>query len=39
MAQQAASMYAQNTAEKESYLKYYTEYYASQIKAVSYNEN
>lgn len=35
LAEQAASMYAQTPAEKESYLKYYTEYYTSQIKAVS----
>lgn len=34
LAEQAASMYAQNAAEKESYLKYYTEFYTNQIIAV-----
>ncbi|CAG9798585.1 unnamed protein product [Chironomus riparius] len=33
LAEQAATMYAQNPAEKESYMKYYTEYYTNQINA------
>ena len=35
LAEQAATMYAQNPAEKENYMKYYTEYYTNQINAVS----
>jgi hypothetical protein len=35
LAEQAATMYAQNAAEKESYLKYYTEFYTNQIMAVN----
>lgn len=34
LAEQAASMYAQNSAEKESYLKYYTDFYTNQIITV-----
>lgn len=35
LAEQAATMYAQNPSEKENYVKYYTEYYTNQINAVS----
>jgi hypothetical protein len=35
LAEQATNMYAQNAAERESYMKYYSEYYTNQINAVS----
>lgn len=35
LAEQATAMYAQTAAEKESYLKYYTEFYTNQIVAVN----
>ncbi|CRL01481.1 CLUMA_CG014238, isoform A [Clunio marinus] len=31
LAEQAASMYAQNTTERQSYVQYYTDYYTKQI--------
>ncbi|KAG5676628.1 hypothetical protein PVAND_006448 [Polypedilum vanderplanki] len=31
LAEQAASIYAQNGSDKEAYIKYYTEYYTQQI--------
>lgn len=34
LAEQATNMYAQNEAEKESYMKYYTEFYTNQISTV-----
>lgn len=34
LAEQAATMYAKNEAEKVSYLKYYTEHYMNQVNQV-----
>lgn len=34
LAEQATNMYAHNPAEKESYMKYYTEFYTNQISTV-----
>lgn len=34
LAEQAAVMYAQTPAEKESYLAYYTDYYTKQVNQV-----
>lgn len=34
LAEQAANMYAQTPAEKDSYIKYYTDFYTNQISAV-----
>lgn len=35
LAEQATNMYAQSPAERESYMKYYTEFYTNQISTVS----
>jgi hypothetical protein len=35
LAEQAANMYAQNPAEKDNYLRYYTDFYTKQISQVS----
>lgn len=34
LALQAANMYAQNPADKESYLQYYTDFYTKQVQQV-----
>lgn len=34
LAEQAANMYAQNPAEKDNYLRYYTDFYTKQISQV-----
>ena len=36
LAESAASMFAKTSAEKESYIKYYTDYYTKQISTVSF---
>ena len=36
LAEQAANMYAQNQAEKASYIQYYTDFYTKQISQVNF---
>lgn len=37
LAEQATNLYAHNPAEKESYMKYYTEFYTNQISTVKHD--
>ena len=38
LAEQAANMYAQNSSEKDNYIRYYTEFYTKQISQVIFPE-